>query len=302
MVSYQSAFKNSTRKRVPVPKRGSMNEGDLVSIIITTYNRRAYLKAAVESVLTQDYADKEVIVVDDGSTDGSAEEVRGLPVHYAWKENQGISSARNYGISLAQGEFIAFLDVDDLWKKGKLSLQTRLMEEQGRLISYTDEIWIRNGKRLNQGLRHHKYSGMIYEYCLPLCIISPSSVVISRSVFEDVGLFDETMPVCEDYDMWLRITCRYPVLFVDKPLIVKHGGHPDQLSRLYEGMDTFRIKSLAKVFSLGILTAEQRRLTLEELKKKCAIYAQGARKRGRLQEAEEYAALVDRLASPELLP
>lgn len=249
------------------------------------------MKAAVESVLAQDYPDKEVIVVDDGSDDGSAEEVRGLPADYVWKENGGISSARNLGISLAKGDFIAFLDVDDLWKKGKLSTQMRLMQETASLISYTDEIWVRNGKRLNQGLRHRKYSGMIYGHCLPLCIISPSSAVISRTIFRDVGLFDEALPVCEDYDMWLRITCRYPVLFVDKPLIIKHGGHPDQLSRRFEGMDRFRIKSLAKILSMGVLTTEQRTFTLAVLRKKCAIYAQGARKRGRFEEAAEYATL-----------
>jgi glycosyltransferase involved in cell wall biosynthesis len=113
----------------------------MVSVIITTYNRRPYVKAAVASVLAQDYPDKEVIVVDDGSDDGSAEEVRGLPADYVWKENGGISSARNLAISLAKGDFIAFLDVDDLWKKGKLSTQMRLMQETASLISYTDEIW-----------------------------------------------------------------------------------------------------------------------------------------------------------------
>ncbi len=265
----------------------------MVSIIITTYNRRSYLKAAVESVLAQDYPDKEVIVVDDGSTDDSAEEVSPLPIRYVWKENGGISSARNRGISLAQGDFIAFLDVDDLWKKGKLSMQMRAMEEGQRLISYTDEIWIRNGKRLNQKFRHRKHSGLIYEYCLPLCIISPSSALVSRAIFEDVGLFDETLPVCEDYDMWLRITCRYPVLFLDKPLIIKRGGHPDQLSRAYEAMDTYRIKSLVKMLSRGMLTPDQRAATPTELRKKCGIYAQGARKRHRRDEAALYAALPD---------
>lgn len=206
-----------------------MNESGLVSVVITTYNRRQYLKAAIESVLAQDYEEKDIIVVDDGSRDGSEEELLGLPVRYAWKANGGISSARNFGISLAKGDFIAFLDADDLWKKGKLSTQMRLMREEASLMSYTDEIWIRNGTRLNQGRKHRKYSGLIYSHCLSLCIISPSSAVISRQIFDAVGLFDESLPVCEDYDMWLRITCRYAVLFVDKPLIIKHGGHSDRL-------------------------------------------------------------------------
>ena len=272
-------------------KHGPTNEGGLVSVIITTYNRRSYLKAAVGSVLAQDYQDKEVIVVDDGSSDGSAEELTGLPVHYVWKENGGISSARNLGISRASGDFVAFLDVDDLWKKHKLSTQMRLMREQASLLSYTDEVWIRNGKRLNQGDKHRKYSGLIYQRCLPLCIISPSSAVIARQIFDAVGLFDESLPVCEDYDMWLRITCRYPVLFVAKPLIIKHGGHADQLSRRFEAMDTFRIKSLVKMLSSGTLTPDQRESTLATLKEKCAIYAQGARKRGRFEEAAKYASL-----------
>lgn len=263
----------------------------MVSVIITTFNRRSYLKAAVGSVLAQNYHDKEIIVVDDGSRDGSADELLGLPLRYVWKENGGISSARNLGISLAKGDFIAFLDVDDLWKNDKLSVQMRLMKEQAGLISYTDEVWIRNGKKLNQGHRHRKYSGLIYQHCLPLCIISPSSVVIDRRIFDAVGLFDESLPVCEDYDMWLRITCCYPVLFVDRPLIVKQGGHADQLSRRFEAMDRFRIKSLAKMLSRGILAPEQRVFTLAELRKKCAIYAQGARKRSRFEEAAEYATL-----------
>jgi len=267
----------------------------MVTVIITTHNRRAYLKAAVDSVLAQDYRDLEIIVIDDGSTDGSVDELLGLPLHYVWKENGGISSARNAGIAFAKGDYIAFLDVDDLWKKGKLSAQLEVMEKEKSLICYTDEIWIRNGRWLNQGHKHRKYSGFIYEHCLPLCIISPSSALIKRHVFDDVGLFDESLPVCEDYDMWLRITCRYPVSFVKKPLIVKQGGHADQLSRRYEAMDRFRIKSLGKILSQQILTPEQRALTLAELQKKCLIYANGARKRGRLDEAEECTALAEAL-------
>ncbi len=252
----------------------------MVSVIITTYNRRQFLAGALESVLDQDYADKEVIVIDDGSTDGSGEEVEGLPVTYLWKENGGISSARNAGIAAAGGDHIAFLDVDDLWKKGKLRSQMEMMARDGHAISYTDEIWFMNGRRINQKKRHAKYSGFIYERCLPLCIISPSSAVIKREVFDDVGLFDETLPVCEDYDMWLRITSRYAVQFVPRPLIVKRGGHPDQLSRTFDVMDAYRIKSLAKLLESGRLPEGLVQATLSELRKKCAIVAQGAEKTG----------------------
>jgi len=265
----------------------------MVSVIITTYNRRRFLKEAVTSVLNQDYQNKEVIVIDDGSTDESAEEIEGLPVRYFLKENGGISSARNKGIEVSQGEYIAFLDVDDLWMKGKLSLQVKKMEEEGFFIAYTDEIWIRNGKRMNQKLKHRKYSGHIFERCLPLCIISPSSVVIKRAIFDKVGLFDESLPVCEDYDLWLRISARYPVLFIERPLIVKRGGHDDQLSRSYEAMDRYRIQSLLNILNSGILNETQKIKTAEELRTKCRIVANGARKRGRSEEAEYYLKLCD---------
>lgn len=263
-----------------------------VSVIITTFERRHFLKEALASVLAQDYDDNEVIVIDDGSTDGSGEETLGLPVRYLWKENGGISSARNAGLDMARGEYIAFLDVDDLWKKKKLSTQMRVMERMGTLLSYTDEIWIRNGERLNQKLRHRKYSGCIFEHCLPLCIISPSSAVIHRSVFDAVGGFDESLPVCEDYDMWLRITARYPVTFIEKPLIVKAGGHPDQLSRAYEGMDRFRIASIAKILDAGTLGPDLAEMAIKELGKKCRIYAAGALKRGKEEEGRYYLDLV----------
>jgi len=272
----------------------------MVSIVITTYNRKSFLKEAVLSVLNQDYQDKEIIVIDDGSTDRAFEEVRGFPLRYVWKQNGGISSARNMGIRVSNGEFIAFLDVDDIWKKGKLTKQVQSMIEKKIDISYTDEVWIRNGKHLNQKNRHRKYSGFIFDQCLPLCIISPSSVVIKRIVFEKVGLFDENLPVCEDYDMWLRITSRYPVFFIDKPFIVKRGGHKDQLSKAYEAIDRFRIQSLAKIIEGNILNSEMKNAALKELRKKCMIYSSGAKKRGRLQESNAYIRLYESLANQPL--
>jgi glycosyltransferase involved in cell wall biosynthesis len=269
----------------------------MVSVIITTYNRRAFLKAAVLSVLVQDYKDKEVVIVDDGSTDDSLKELEGLPVQYIWKENGGISSARNKGIEVARGSYIAFLDVDDLWKKKKLSTQMTMMHEEGYKISYTDEIWIRNGEHLNQRSIHKKYSGFIFEKCLPLCIISPSSVIMKRSVFDVAGLFNETMPVCEDYDMWLRVTAKYPVLFVEKPLIVKQGGHEDQLSKRYPAMDRFRIQSIARILESDVLNETMRNDAVRELEKKCRIYILGAIKRGKTEEAQYYSHLISRYST-----
>lgn len=270
----------------------------MVSVIVTTYNRRRFLREAILSVLKQDYRDRELIVVDDGSTDGSHKEIEDLPVAYIWKENGGISSSRNKGIEMARGEYIAFLDVDDLWKKNKLSVQIPQMTAQGYSISYTDEIWIRNGKRLNQKLRHKKYSGMIFDRCLPLCIISPSSAVIRRAVFEDVGLFDESLPVCEDYDMWLKVAAKYPVLFIEKPLIIKRGGHEDQLSRRYDGMDRFRIQAIVKILQDGCLESAMRAKAVEELRKKCLIYAKGAMRRNKEEEAQYYLSLAEEYGGP----
>ncbi len=264
----------------------------MVSVVITTYNRKIFLRPAVMSVLNQDYKDKEVIVVDDGSTDDSFTEIEDLSVRYVWKKNGGASSARNRGIEVAEGEFVAFLDVDDLWKKKKLSTQMAMMNEEGYDASYTDEIWIRNGKHLNQKSIHKKYSGFIFEKCLPLCIISPSSVVIKREIFDIVGCFDESMAVCEDYDMWLRLTARYPVLFVEKKLIIKQGGHEDQLSKLYPAMDRFRIESITRILENGVLNETMRSNAVQELEKKCRVYIKGALKRGKTEEVRLYSNLL----------
>jgi glycosyltransferase involved in cell wall biosynthesis len=246
----------------------------------------------VTSVLAQSRQPDEVIVVDDGSTDGTDKAVKGLPVRYLWKENGGISSARNYGIHHAKCDYIAFLDIDDLWNKEKLAVQTKIVTQTDFVLTYTDEIWLRNGQWLNQKKRHEKFSGDIYAKCLPLCIVSASSAMIKKSLFYEVGFFDESLPVCEDYDMWLRICSRYPVLFISQPLIVKRGGHADQLSRSYPVMDSYRIKSLLKMVESGILTEEQKTITCEELHHKCLIVAKGAQKRGRTHEAAYYSHLA----------
>ena len=229
--------------------------------------------------------------MDDGSTDETARKIPAeFPdIRFITQSHQGVSAARNQGIRHAKGTYIAFLDSDDLWTPRKLEREiARLAANPAFQICYTDEIWIRRGRRVNPKKRHRKYGGWIYPHCLPLCIISPSSVLLHREVFDVVGTFDESLPACEDYDLWLRVTSRYPVLWIDEPLIIKRGGHDDQLSRAFWGMDRFRVRALVKILKSGTLPASWRQKTLEELEKKCLILIQGAEKRGKTEEAAVY--------------
>ncbi len=269
-----------------------------VSIIIPTYNRLPMLKEAVDSVLAQNFEDFELIVVDDGSNDGTADEMKkygGRVRLLRHPENRGVSAARNRGILNAKGKYIAFLDSDDLWVKGKLKIQVAFLEDNPHYpICYTDEIWIRRGKRVNPKNKHAKYSGWIFEKCLPLCIISPSSVMMKKTLFSKVGLFDEALPVCEDYDLWLRISARFPVFFINRKLITKRGGHPDQLSQQSWGNDRYRVIALEKVLSEPHLKPEEREVVLDEMKKKCKILSEGFFRRGNEIEGRFYQEIMKR--------
>jgi len=268
-----------------------------VSIIIPTYNRKCFLREAVNSVLNQTYKDFELIVIDDGSTDGTQEMIKefGGKIIYKSQENRGASSARNVGISMSKGKLISFLDSDDVWHKEKLSEQMKFFKEHPEAkICYTDEIWVRHGVRVNPMRKHQKYSGWVFDKCLPLCIISISSVMIRREVFDEIGLFDEDLPACEDYDMWLRISARYPVYFIEKKLITKRGGHPDQLSRKFIGLDRFRIKALEKILSSDILDEKMHSSAFKELKRKCEIYANGCFKRRKDEEGKLYLSVPEK--------
>lgn len=266
-----------------------------VSAIIPTYNRGWSIRDAVQSVLAQSYDDFELIVVDDGSTDNTKELLLKYEnkIKYIYQDNKGVSSARNSGIKESRGKYISLLDSDDIWRKKKLYEQIKLIDgNPGIRVCYTNEIWYKNGKHLNQKKKHRKYSGNIFEKCLPLCIISASSVIIAREVFDDVGLFDEDFEVCEDYDLWLRIAMNYNVHFIDKKLIVKRGGHPGQLSEKYWGMDRFRIKSLLKLLKTD-MSSECRKAVISEICKKSEILIKGLKKRGKEKEAQYYEKLLN---------
>jgi glycosyltransferase involved in cell wall biosynthesis len=287
----------------------------LISVIIPTYNRKTVLPRAIDSVLAQKGADFELIIVDDGSTDDTEDIVRRTRTSHLGirkndkpnesrvsspqfrffrsEKNNGPAAARNLGIKEAKGEWIAFLDSDDEWKPGKLKAQLEFFEKNpDHLICQTEEIWVRNGTRVNPMKKHKKSGGWIFEKCLPLCVVSPSAVMMHRKLLNEVGLFDESLPACEDYDLWLRVAAKHPVGLIEKPYLIKYGGHADQRSREFPAMDRFRIRSLAKILSQNILTPEQTFAARQMLEEKSRIFIAGALKRGKEKEAEEIASLM----------
>lgn len=275
-----------------------------VTVVIPTWNRAGSLRRALDSVFAQTRPPDEVIVVDDGSSDGTRRMVReGYPrASYLFQENRGVAAARNRGAEKAGGDWLAFLDSDDEWLPRKLERQLHALGAQPEFqLCHTDEIWIRRGRRVNPMKKHAKSGGWIFQRSLELCLISPSSVLLRRDLFDFLGGFDESLPACEDYDLWLRITALHPVLYVDEPLIVKHGGHPDQLSRRFWGMDRFRIRAIDKLLEEdGLLSAEDRRAAVAALARKIDVYLAGARKRGKGEDAAHYEKLRARYLEPEL--
>ncbi|HIF64868.1 MAG TPA: glycosyltransferase family 2 protein [candidate division UBP10 bacterium] len=259
-----------------------------VAVVIPVRDRMQLLGRALDSVLAQLRPPDEIVVVDDGSVDGSADLVKqGYPgVKLLMQAPAGVSAARNRGIASSSSDWLAFLDSDDAWHPDKLQRQlTALSERPSMKICHCDEIWLRNGRRVNPMRKHARYGGWVFERCLPLCCISPSTALVHRDVFASVGVFDETLPACEDYDLWLRVSARFPVLYLDEKLATRWGGHADQLSARYPAMDRFRVKALEKVLLPGTLQPRWRRAAAAEARRRLDILAAGSERRGRVQEA-----------------
>jgi hypothetical protein len=290
-----------------------------ISVIIPTYNRRAMVREAIASVLAQRGAHFELIVVDDGSTDGtwdalarlaaesgeasSPKRARGSSpppdpresgyrpcVHAIRTDNGGPAAARNRGIALARGRMIAFLDSDDLWVRDKLARQSAFMRANPHLaISQTGEVWLRDGRRVNPARRHLKRAGDIFADALRTCLISPSAAILRRELIDAAGGFDEAMAACEDYDLWLRILVRHAVGLIDEPLVTRRAGHPEQVSATVPALDRFRILALAKLLGDHALGAERRAAAAEVMAEKCLIYAKGLARRERSGDAAFFA-------------
>jgi glycosyltransferase involved in cell wall biosynthesis len=258
-----------------------------VSVVIPTYNRCSMLLEAVDSVLAQTSEAFELIVIDDGSTDGTAEHLTrlGKPIQIERIEHSGPAAARNRGAELACAPLIAFLDSDDLWAPTKLERQLAFMRANpGCAISQTNEIWMRNGCRVNPGLRHRKRAGDIFIDSLRTCLISMSATMMRADLFRSLTGFDEIMSAAEDYDLWLRILIDHEAGLLDEPLVTRRGGHPDQTSTT-TAIDRFRILALTKLLADDRLSPERRTVVIEVLAEKCRIYAGGLTRRGRIDQA-----------------
>ncbi|MBT3982620.1 MAG: glycosyltransferase family 2 protein [Bacteriovoracaceae bacterium] len=271
-----------------------------ISVIIPTYNRSSIVLRALKSVLDQTYTNFEVWIVDDGSTDESFQVINWYinknqladKVHLLKTTNRGVSAARNEALKKSSGEWIALLDSDDEWMPDKLQSQIDYVAQNPQVpLVHGEEIWIRNGTRVNAMRKHKKFGGKIFEKCLPLCLISPSASMIRRSVLADMNGFDESFTVCEDYDLWLKITSQYEVGFIEKPLIRKFGGHSDQLSRQYKAMDYYRVKSMDGVYKNGNLKNEWKVSLKKQLIRKCEILLKGYKKYQNFENFDEISGL-----------
>jgi glycosyltransferase involved in cell wall biosynthesis/nucleoside phosphorylase len=269
----------------------AMNEQNVkVSVVIPVYSREHTIKRAIDSVLAQSYQADEVIVVDDDSTDRTFSLLKGYGRKIkiiSLSKNAGPSKARNEGVRFARNEWIAFLDSDDEWEKDKLKKQVRYLTTYPFYeIMQSDEKWIRNNIRVNQRKYHVKKDGWMFDESLERCMISPSSVLVRRSLLERYGQFDEELPVCEDYDLWLKITRYHPVGFDPNMSVIKYGGHEDQLSRKFPMMDRFRVGSLHKLLK-NEPSQRFRNKILPVLEKKLKILIGGCEKRDKMLEARE---------------
>ncbi|NNK58513.1 MAG: glycosyltransferase family 2 protein [Desulfofustis sp.] len=272
-----------------------------ISVIIPTYNRSKRLIKALESVARQRLLPTEVIVIDDGSTDETRQLVNSfsnlspLNLHYHYQSNRGPAAARNRGIEIASGDYLAFLDSDDEWRRDKLANQYEVLYANPHyFVSHTQERWFKNGTHLNQKKYHYPRHGDIFSQALKLCCVGMSTVMTRRELFDRYGLFDQTLRCCEDYDLWLRVAAFEMFFLVEQQLTIKHGGRPDQVSNYFRvGMDRFRIQALAKLVRDTSVPQDRRDAACQELIHRCTVYGLGCAKHRKQSEASFYLELAE---------
>lgn len=261
-----------------------------VSVIIPTYNRKDMVLRAIKSVQSQSLKAFEIIVVDDGSTDGTKEHFPMDGITYYRIDHCGYpGKVRNFGVDRSKGDYIAFLDSDDIWELDKLKKQIDYFKANpGCRLLHTKEIWSRNGRIISQKKRKHKRFGNIFADSLHGCIIGPSTVCMDRALFIEFKGFNETIEVGEDYDLWLRITNSCTIDYIDDELIIKNAGHGDQLSFKYNFIEPFRIAALENLIETYKFSPGNRALAIESLIKKFDLVINGCTKNNNISEAQIY--------------
>ncbi|MCK4305695.1 MAG: glycosyltransferase family 2 protein [Candidatus Eisenbacteria sp.] len=280
-----------------------------VTVIVPTHNKKEPVAEALRSVLSQTFRDFEIVVSDDGSTDGTplhllrmlgaqpdaleilsrmsptsikpfshAFSQNGVTVQYHYGSNRGLSAARNRGIRSARGDYIAFIEAEDEWQREHLEVQMAFLESHpdARLCRVA-ERYVKDGKpRKNRNTS--TASGWIFEAALEASPMSTSALLAHRSCFASCGAFDENLPACDEYDLWLRFAARYPIYYIpDGPIVTRKSARGDGSSRTWS-WDRFRVYALEKAFQSGHLSPNQRFMVAQEIVRKCERLVQGFRR------------------------
>lgn len=267
-----------------------------IDVILPTFNRAELLDRAIDSVLAQTYQNFILYIINDGSTDHTSEQLLKYRSHPKVKiydiENEGVSHARNFGVEASSSDWISFLDSDDEWLPHKLASQVKYLgANPHHNFVHTEEIWIRNGIRVNPKLKHAKSSENLFNRSLEFCLISPSTVMMKRSLFIKYGPFEEKYEVCEDYDLWIKILAKEEVGFLPEFLVRKYGGHADQLSTKHIAMDYWRIQSLVNLLQ-SQLDKVQKEMVREVIRRKSLILIKGYQKHQNIEKLNELQALL----------
>ncbi|OXB00985.1 hypothetical protein B0A81_20065 [Flavobacterium plurextorum] len=246
----------------------------LVTVIITTYNRKEYLQTAIQSVVNQSYSNIEILVIDDGSVNNYAQDIcaKFSNCSYHFKSNGGLSSARNYGIKLAKGEYIAFLDDDDFWENFKIEKQVNILNKNRSVDCVHSAVAVvdKNGKLTGEYLgaaqnKIDKRSGYVFWNALCLWVVKSPTPLIRKKVFQPDLLFDESIKVGEDIDFYQRMFYRHKVYYINEPLaFYREYNDPNRLSlqyhkylgiekKMYHNFKRMKIKNPFKIHLIKVI-------------------------------------------------
>jgi glycosyltransferase involved in cell wall biosynthesis len=290
-----------------------------VSVVLSTYNKREMVAEALDSVLAQTYKDCEVLLVDDGSTDATpaylfarfgaqpkAQKIvsamnptsmrpfkhgftsNGTTIVYHYITNRGLSAARNWGIQLTRSRHIALLEAEDVWNSRHLETHMRFHKDHpGAMVTRVGERCGKAAEKSRAAKTTLGPSGWIFEQAVHSSPMCTSTALIRKTCFQECGAFDENLPACEDYDLWLRLAARYPIYGLEGATVTRRSPRRDSSSRSWS-WDRFRVYALEKAFQSGHLSSTQRFLVAEEIVRKCERLVDGFRRHKSAERSNFY--------------